>query len=132
MLEDPDSRRSFNDYKETDTLLKLSAEGVRSDDHNVGTKTLGNFYSFVFIINQIYGPGVLAIPIVFQQGKATLPLLSYSDARMMLKQYAIHVCILISKHRGLDTHYTRSCGFPYSIIPIFNSSMRSINNDTWK
>lgn len=59
---------SFTQAKETDNLLKLSSEGVKADDHNVGAKTLGTFYSFVFIINQIYGPGVLAIPIVFQQG----------------------------------------------------------------
>lgn len=35
---------------------------------SLGTKSLNTFYSIVFIINQIYGPGVLAIPIVFQQG----------------------------------------------------------------
>src|ERR1700721_567368 len=30
-------------------------------------KSLSFFFSFIFIINQIFGPGVLAIPIVFQQ-----------------------------------------------------------------
>lgn len=34
----------------------------------VGNKTIGKYGSFVYIINQIFGPGVLAIPIVFQQG----------------------------------------------------------------
>lgn len=33
-----------------------------------GAKTIGTLSSFVFIINQIFGPGVLALPIVFQQG----------------------------------------------------------------
>lgn len=35
--------------------------------YSLGTKSIGGFLSFVFIINQIYGPGVLAIPIVFDQ-----------------------------------------------------------------
>lgn len=34
---------------------------------SLGEKDLGSLLSFIFIINQIYGPGVLAIPIVFQQ-----------------------------------------------------------------
>jgi len=63
------SHRSTIDlpYSETDSLLEVP-EGVKQGDRNIGNKTLGSFYSFVFIINQIYGPGVLAIPIVFQQG----------------------------------------------------------------
>ena len=34
---------------------------------SLAAKSLNFGYSFIFIINQIYGPGVLAIPIVFQQ-----------------------------------------------------------------
>jgi hypothetical protein len=32
-----------------------------------GKKDLGYYLSFIFLVNQIYGPGVLAIPIVFKQ-----------------------------------------------------------------
>ena len=38
-------------------------------------KSLNFTYSFIFIINQIYGPGVLAIPIVFQQSGLILTIL---------------------------------------------------------
>ena len=38
------------------------------------SKSLSFFFSFVFIINQIWGPGVLAIPIVFQQSGVVLTL----------------------------------------------------------
>lgn len=34
---------------------------------DLGKKDLGYFLSFIFLVNQIYGPGVLAIPIVFKQ-----------------------------------------------------------------
>jgi len=68
-------RGSINEPYETDTDALLSAEAVVPDisiaeerGHALGNKTLGRFFSFIFIINQIYGPGVLAIPIVFQQG----------------------------------------------------------------
>jgi hypothetical protein len=58
---------------EKDPLLEPNLEGETVDlnsekGHTVGTKSLNSFYSIVFIINQIYGPGVLAIPIVFQEG----------------------------------------------------------------
>lgn len=59
-------------YTETDPILSLPVvEEVinlaEEKGHSVGTKSLNTFYSIVFIINQIYGPGVLAIPAVFQQ-----------------------------------------------------------------
>ena len=39
---------------------------------SLAAKSLNFGYSFIFIINQIYGPGVLAIPIVFQQSGLVL------------------------------------------------------------
>ena len=38
----------------------------------LAAKSLNFQYSFIFIINQIYGPGVLAIPILFQQSGLVL------------------------------------------------------------
>jgi amino acid permease len=35
--------------------------------HALGSKQLGTMLSIMFIVNQIYGPGVLAIPLVYQQ-----------------------------------------------------------------
>ena len=35
--------------------------------HSLGVKQLGTWLSIMFIVNQIYGPGVLAIPIVYHQ-----------------------------------------------------------------
>jgi hypothetical protein len=55
-------------FQETEALLSMTYNVVQQKDRTVGKKTLGNFFSFLFIVNQIYGPGVLAIPIVFQQG----------------------------------------------------------------
>lgn len=36
-------------------------------EKSLGSKDISTFLSIIYIINQIYGPGVLAIPIVFQQ-----------------------------------------------------------------
>ena len=38
-----------------------------------GSKTIGSWSSYVFIVNQIFGPGVLALPIVFQEGINIFP-----------------------------------------------------------
>eukprot|EP00930_Biecheleria_cincta_P095266 TRINITY_DN87248_c0_g1_i1.p1 TRINITY_DN87248_c0_g1~~TRINITY_DN87248_c0_g1_i1.p1 ORF type:complete len:462 (-),score=36.83 TRINITY_DN87248_c0_g1_i1:2-1387(-) len=32
---------------------------------NFGRQTIGNFGSFVYLVNQIFGPGILAVPLVF-------------------------------------------------------------------
>lgn len=82
---------------ETDSLLNKSTSSLDDNEesvdvaqekgHSVGTKSLNSFYSFVFIINQIYGPGVLAIPVVFQEGmeKHRILLRSYSwEGRKMM------------------------------------------------
>jgi hypothetical protein len=42
-----------------------SADGPRLQA--LGGKDIGPFLSIIFIVNQIYGPGLLAIPIVMQQ-----------------------------------------------------------------
>eukprot|EP01102_Stenamoeba_stenopodia_P021176 TRINITY_DN845_c0_g1_i4.p1 TRINITY_DN845_c0_g1~~TRINITY_DN845_c0_g1_i4.p1 ORF type:complete len:552 (+),score=101.86 TRINITY_DN845_c0_g1_i4:287-1942(+) len=47
--------------------LGAEQEVVQEKGKSLGDKKIGNWGSFYFIINQIYGPGVLAIPIVFQQ-----------------------------------------------------------------
>jgi hypothetical protein len=39
-------------------------------EQSLGTKDINSWLSVIYIINQIYGPGVLAIPIVFQQVRA--------------------------------------------------------------
>ena len=36
-------------------------------EKSLGTKDINLTLSIIYVINQIYGPGVLAIPIVFQQ-----------------------------------------------------------------
>lgn len=61
------------EYSESDALLSINQDDevlniAAEKGDTLGTKSLNTFYSIVFIINQIYGPGVLAIPIVFQQG----------------------------------------------------------------
>eukprot|EP00697_Spironema_sp_BW2_P000005 gnl/Spiro4/10027_TR5317_c0_g1_i1.p1 gnl/Spiro4/10027_TR5317_c0_g1~~gnl/Spiro4/10027_TR5317_c0_g1_i1.p1 ORF type:complete len:600 (+),score=99.18 gnl/Spiro4/10027_TR5317_c0_g1_i1:171-1802(+) len=48
----------------------------RRNDPTLGTKTIGFVLSVIFIVNQIYGPGVLAIPIIFQESGLVLTLLS--------------------------------------------------------
>eukprot|EP01114_Cavostelium_apophysatum_P015929 TRINITY_DN4442_c0_g1_i1.p1 TRINITY_DN4442_c0_g1~~TRINITY_DN4442_c0_g1_i1.p1 ORF type:complete len:536 (-),score=111.56 TRINITY_DN4442_c0_g1_i1:48-1655(-) len=40
---------------------------IKPEKGAVGAKNIGKYGSFVYIINQIFGPGVLAIPVVFQQ-----------------------------------------------------------------
>lgn len=37
--------------------------GARSELEGVGAKTIGSLSSVVFVVNQIFGPGVLALPI---------------------------------------------------------------------
>lgn len=39
---------------------------------SLGVKSIGTWLSFIFVINQIYGPGVLAIPLVYQQSGLVL------------------------------------------------------------
>jgi hypothetical protein len=39
---------------------------------SLGVKSIGTFLSFIFVINQIYGPGVLAIPLVYAQSGLVL------------------------------------------------------------
>ena len=82
---------------ENGPLLALREESETVDlnqekGHSVGTKSLNSFYSIVFIINQIYGPGVLAIPIVFQEGN---------------RDNAIHI-ITYTKHHKHQTCMTAS------------------------
>jgi hypothetical protein len=44
------------------------AEQQHTEDPNgLGGKNIGSFGSFVYVINQIFGPGLVALPIVFQQ-----------------------------------------------------------------
>lgn len=59
------------DYEPPPIILTTIEKGA------VGAKNIGTYGSFVYIINQIFGPGVLAIPIVFQQAGwvATLAIL---------------------------------------------------------
>jgi hypothetical protein len=46
---------------------------IGEDDHidegGLGGKSIGKYGSFVYVVNQIFGPGMVAIPIVFQQCK---------------------------------------------------------------
>jgi len=50
--------------EETEAVMSFESDPTNT----YGSKTIGTFSSYVFIINQIFGPGVLALPIVFQQG----------------------------------------------------------------
>src|SRR5437870_5140067 len=44
-----------------------TAELKEERGKSLGVKSIGTFLSFIFLINQIYGPGVLAIPQVYHQ-----------------------------------------------------------------
>ena len=45
----------------------------RQDDSMFGTKTIGFWGSVVFCVNSITGAGMLAIPLMFQQGISSPP-----------------------------------------------------------
>ena len=42
-------------------------EIVDNEEGGLGGKSIGKYGSFVYVVNQIFGPGMVAIPIVFQQ-----------------------------------------------------------------
>ena len=66
---------------DTDFTRELNHERGKS----LGTKQLGTILSVIFIINQIYGPGVLAIPIVYQQA-------GYVTTNLMLLFFFVVSC----------------------------------------
>jgi hypothetical protein len=66
-MSDSESDPLIQEEKVDDSTSSLEEKSFAKDDA-VGAKNIGRWGSFVYIINQIFGPGVLAIPIVFQQG----------------------------------------------------------------
>lgn len=121
---------------EKDPLLNNNevGEGVENvvdlneeQGHSVGTKSLNSFYSIVFIINQIYGPGVLAIPIVFQEGMSVLlplsPLFSFLYRISPYHVFLSHIndCICIFLTRTLSVNHDISS--PFSAALIFFSDL---------
>lgn len=50
-------------------IPEMPPEGEIKEERgkSLGVKSIGTFLSFIFLINQIYGPGVLAIPLVYEQ-----------------------------------------------------------------
>ncbi len=122
-------------YSEGDPLLsvpiKQDAEIVAEKGKAIGTKSLNTFYSILFIINQIYGPGVLAIPIVFQQGMKThyaYHPFTLSFTHCMLPSSSL-TCLLsllfslITHNRRLAPHYDSARMLLGDIMLLFNPSM---------
>jgi hypothetical protein len=71
----------------------LNKPGHEAAKDGLGGKNIGTYGSFVYIINQIFGPGMVAIPIVLQQGKIpVLPVLYIT-----IEQPPITQDVLLSK-----------------------------------
>jgi amino acid permease len=47
--------------------------GHKPDINGLGGKNIGVFGSFVYVINQIFGPGMVALPMIFQQSGWVVP-----------------------------------------------------------
>ncbi len=56
--------------EDIDEPVILNKPGHEQAKDGLGGKNIGKYGSFVYIVNQIFGPGMLAIPLVLQQGNA--------------------------------------------------------------
>eukprot|EP01112_Ceratiomyxa_fruticulosa_P016454 TRINITY_DN497_c0_g1_i1.p1 TRINITY_DN497_c0_g1~~TRINITY_DN497_c0_g1_i1.p1 ORF type:complete len:500 (+),score=75.63 TRINITY_DN497_c0_g1_i1:263-1762(+) len=81
-----------------------------------GNKSLNFFYSLIFIINQIYGPGVLAIPIVFQQGGFVITTIVLGAFTIISSFSATLLCEALSMipgNRTFDKHIEYTVAVKY-------------------
>ncbi|KAM9956907.1 hypothetical protein ACTFIR_003642 [Dictyostelium discoideum] len=119
-INDPDSD-SDEPYMESDDpnspkepLLHHSLKKERG--HSLGEKTIGQWASFIFIVNQIYGPGVLSIPKVFQQSGWILTTFSLTFFLIMSCLASTLLCeslSMIPGNRFFDKHIEYSVAIKY-------------------
>ncbi|KAN0027876.1 hypothetical protein ACTFIV_009702 [Dictyostelium citrinum] len=119
-INDPDSD-SDEPYIESEDpnspkepLLHHSIKKERG--HSLGEKTIGQWASFIFIVNQIYGPGVLSIPKVFQQSGWILTTFSLTFFLLMSCLASTLLCeslSMIPGNRFFDKHIEYSVAIKY-------------------
>eukprot|EP01113_Clastostelium_recurvatum_P042896 TRINITY_DN7000_c0_g1_i1.p1 TRINITY_DN7000_c0_g1~~TRINITY_DN7000_c0_g1_i1.p1 ORF type:complete len:499 (-),score=171.10 TRINITY_DN7000_c0_g1_i1:74-1570(-) len=118
--EDPDDRTPFLADDETteqqDSLVSEEINVHRERGQTFGNKSLNTFYSLVFIINQIYGPGVLSIPIVFQQAgwlPTTLVLAAFTFISSFSATLLAESLSLIPGNKNYDRHIEYTVAIKY-------------------
>jgi amino acid permease len=70
---------------DAEQLLRFNI--MKEKGHSLGTKRIGIMASFMFVINQIFGPGALAIPIVYQQA-GVIPTIAIMTVFMCVSSFA--------------------------------------------
>ncbi|KAL6044765.1 hypothetical protein QOT17_023147 [Balamuthia mandrillaris] len=93
--------------EEDETVPKEAAQVAQQNSSSLGTKTIGVLSSYVFIINQIYGPGVLAIPIVFQQAGLLVSLATMALFTVLSSLASCMLCEGIARLPGNDRFQLR-------------------------
>ncbi|EGC36373.1 hypothetical protein DICPUDRAFT_31960 [Dictyostelium purpureum] len=84
--------------------------------NSLGEKSIAQWGSFIFIVNQIYGPGVLSIPKVFQQSGWFLTILSLTFFLIMSCLASTLLCealTLIPGNKKYEKHIEYSVAIKY-------------------
>ena len=112
--------------EETEAVMSFESDPTTT----YGSKTIGTYSSYVFIINQIFGPGVLALPIVFQQGSSPLSVhkpktVLTDDIRLNFSGLGVHSCKFSYIYGGvLFFEYAAMRGnTPHSWQPQFRTTL---------
>ncbi|KAF2077551.1 hypothetical protein CYY_001169 [Polysphondylium violaceum] len=84
--------------------------------HTLGEKSITQWASFIFIVNQIYGPGVLSIPVVFQQSgwfMTTLSLTFFLIVSCFASTLLCESLSMIPGNKYFDKHIEYSVAVKY-------------------
>eukprot|EP01132_Coremiostelium_polycephalum_P008595 gene8595-10577_t len=107
---------SENNETPTEPLIPPIVSVKKERGHTLGEKSISQWASFIFIVNQIYGPGVLSIPVVFQQSGWLMTMLSLTVFLFISCMASILLCealALIPGNRQFDKHIEYSVAVKY-------------------
>ncbi|EGG16957.1 hypothetical protein DFA_07938 [Cavenderia fasciculata] len=100
----------------TEPLIPQPISIKKERGHSLGEKSITQLASFIFIVNQIYGPGVLSIPVVFQQAGWLMTLLSLTFFLLVSCLASTLLCeslALIPGNRTFEKHIEYSVAVKY-------------------
>eukprot|EP01116_Phalansterium_solitarium_P002004 TRINITY_DN11864_c0_g1_i1.p1 TRINITY_DN11864_c0_g1~~TRINITY_DN11864_c0_g1_i1.p1 ORF type:complete len:512 (+),score=139.81 TRINITY_DN11864_c0_g1_i1:206-1741(+) len=106
----------------SETTSALASSTVRENQKlvneergkSLGEKEIGSWLSIIFIVNQIYGPGVLSIPIVFQQAGWVVVVLALTFFLVVSALASTLVCDAITMIPG-NKNYERRIEFTTAV-----------------
>eukprot|EP01133_Synstelium_polycarpum_P010702 gene10702-12447_t len=112
-------------------LIPADVAVKKERGHSLGEKAITQIGSFIFIVNQIYGPGVLSIPVVFQQAGWVMTLVSLTFFLFISAMASTLLCeslALIPGNRTFEKHIEYSVAIKYYFGKKAHFGFQILNN----